>query len=82
MQQPGGGQHLPMFGAGVLHAPIAVMQQARRGPALDGLKTIRITYRLRQSGLEGTGWTLVDLAIWAAGVGAVATLASGAGTAR
>jgi predicted aspartyl protease len=34
---------------------------AAGGAALDELKAIRLTYRLRQSGLEGTGTTLTDL---------------------
>jgi predicted aspartyl protease len=34
---------------------------AAGGPAVDRLKSIRITYRLRQSGLEGTGTTLTDV---------------------
>jgi hypothetical protein len=35
---------------------------AAGGAALDGVKAIRITYRLRQNGLEGTGATLTDVA--------------------
>jgi hypothetical protein len=41
-----------------------VLQQTKAaagGAAVDGLKAIRITYRLRQSGLEGTGTTLTDV---------------------
>lgn len=34
---------------------------AAGGAALDELKAIRITYRLRQAGLEGTGTTLTDV---------------------
>lgn len=41
-----------------------VLQQTKAaagGAAVDGLKAVRITYRLRQSGLEGTGTTLTDV---------------------
>ncbi len=34
---------------------------AAGGAALDGVTAIRLTYRLRQSGLEGTGATLTDV---------------------
>jgi len=34
---------------------------AAGGPAIDGVKAIRLTYRLRQAGLEGTGTTLTDV---------------------
>ena len=55
--------------AACLSAPAAVARDvplvlrqtkaAAGGPALDSLKTIRLTYRLRQSGLEGGGETLI-----------------------
>lgn len=55
----------------VLAAPSAVARDvqmvveqskaAAGGAALDDLKAIRITYRLRQAGLEGTGTTLTDV---------------------
>jgi predicted aspartyl protease len=35
---------------------------AAGGSALDGVKAIRLTYRLRQAGLEGAGTTLTDVA--------------------
>jgi predicted aspartyl protease len=41
-----------------------VLQQTKEaagGAAVDGLRAVRITYRLRQSGLEGTGTTLTDV---------------------
>jgi len=41
-----------------------VLQQTKAaagGAAVDGLKAVRITYRLRQSGLDGTGTTLTDV---------------------
>jgi hypothetical protein len=34
---------------------------AAGGPALDQVKAIRLTYKLRQAGLEGTGTTLTDV---------------------
>jgi predicted aspartyl protease len=40
---------------------LAQTKAAAGGAAVDGLKAIRITYRLRQSGLEGTGSTLTDV---------------------
>src|SRR5262245_35626896 len=40
---------------------LAQTKTAAGGPAVDALKAIRITYRLRQSGLEGTGTTLTDV---------------------
>lgn len=43
--------------------PLVVGQTkaAAGGPALDAVKAIRITYTLRQAGLEGTGTTLTDI---------------------
>jgi predicted aspartyl protease len=40
---------------------LAQTKAAAGGAAVDELKAIRITYRLRQSGLEGTGTTLTDV---------------------
>ncbi|MEQ1867888.1 MAG: retropepsin-like aspartic protease, partial [Micropepsaceae bacterium] len=40
---------------------LAQTKSAAGGAALDGVKAIRITYRLRQNGLEGTGVTLTDV---------------------
>lgn len=40
---------------------LAQTKAAAGGAAVDGLKAVRITYRLRQSGLEGTGTTLTDV---------------------
>ena len=40
---------------------LAQTKAAAGGAVVDGLKAIRITYRLRQSGLEGTGTTLTDV---------------------
>ncbi len=40
---------------------VAQTKLAAGGSALDALRAIRITYRLRQSGLEGTGTTLTDV---------------------
>ncbi len=40
---------------------LAQTKAAAGGPAVDALKAIRITYRLRQSGLDGTGTTLTDV---------------------
>jgi len=54
----------------VLATPVAarnvklVLEQSKTaagGAAIDELKAIRITYRLRQSGLEGRGTTLTDV---------------------
>ena len=41
-----------------------VLEQSKAasgGPAVDALKAVRITYRLRQAGLDGTGTTLTDV---------------------
>jgi hypothetical protein len=40
---------------------LAQTKAAVGGAVLDGVKAIRITYRLRQNGLEGTGVTLTDV---------------------
>lgn len=40
---------------------LAQTKAAAGGAAVDGLKAIRISYRLRQSGLDGTGTTLTDV---------------------
>lgn len=40
---------------------LAQTKAAAGGAAVDRLKSIRITYRLRQSGLDGTGTTLTDV---------------------
>lgn len=49
-------------GAREVKLVLAQTKAAAGGAAVDGLKAIRITYRLRQSGLEGTGTTLTDVA--------------------
>jgi predicted aspartyl protease len=40
---------------------LAQTKAAAGGPALDSVRAVRITYRLRQNGLDGTGETLTDL---------------------
>jgi hypothetical protein len=52
------------FVAAAREVEIVVRQTkaAAGGPALDNVKAIRLTYRLRQAGLEGTGTTLTDVA--------------------
>lgn len=40
---------------------LAQTKAAAGGAALDDVRAIRLTFRLRQSGLEGTGTTLTDL---------------------
>lgn len=48
-------------GARDLQLVLSQTKAAVGGPALDGLKAIRLTYRLRQNGLEGTGTTIIDV---------------------
>lgn len=51
----------PWVAARDVQMVVAQTKLAAGGPALDALRAIRITYRLRQSGLEGTGTTLTDV---------------------
>lgn len=51
----------PPAGARSVELVLTQSKAAAGGAALDDLRALRFSYRLRQSGLEGTGTTLIDV---------------------